>query len=221
MPKDNETTTNELDADAMLAIRAMLDDETPAEPLVKRGRAAPAPAAAPSRRSALPDLEPDAHLADDMPPPAPKRRAKNAGRSEEGLGRIDQIKQSIAGYRPKARHLAIGAAVLLVLFKPWLVFGLFMLSIFIMIGVFLIVGYDGFWRGIMSGVRWYAERRPDRADALHRRLDNFAMRWDGFLDRFPEGSVDGLYLPDLGALEVAEKKHDEALDRRFQGLRKS
>lgn len=68
--------------------------------------------------------------------------------------------------------------------------------------------------------RWYARRRPNRAAELHRKLDAFAMKWDAVLDRFPEGSVDGLYLPDFGELATADARHDEALDRRFANLRK-
>ena len=45
------------------------------------------------------------------------------------------------------------------------------------------------------------------------------MKWDAVLDRFPEGTVDGLYLPDFGEMAAAEARHDAALDRRFDRLR--
>lgn len=45
------------------------------------------------------------------------------------------------------------------------------------------------------------------------------MKWDAVLDRFPEGTVDGLYLPDFGEMAEAEARHDAALDRRFDRLR--
>jgi hypothetical protein len=226
MPKDNDVSAKELDADAMSAIRSMLADEPPSEPLVKRGRAVPEPAVAqaPSRK-VLPEIEPQGELPQEQAPPQKRvrKKAKPAKVKPDlsHLGFVDQIKFKITSFRPSGRQIAIAAAVLFVFFKPWLVIGLIALSIFITIGIFLVVGYDGFWRGVMGGARWYANRRPDRADAMHRRLDNFAMKWDGFLDRFPEGSVDGLYLPDLGQLEAAEELHQEALDRRFEGLRKS
>ena len=47
------------------------------------------------------------------------------------------------------------------------------------------------------------------------------MKWDAVLDRFPEGTVDGLYLPDFGEMAAAETRYDEALDRRFDSLRNS
>ena len=73
----------------------------------------------------------------------------------------------------------------------------------------------------MGIARWYARRHPSRSVELHRKLDNFAMKFDAFLDRFPEGTVDGLYLPDLGDLAEADQRHDEALDRRFETLRET
>ena len=47
------------------------------------------------------------------------------------------------------------------------------------------------------------------------------VKWDAVLDRFPEGTVDGLYLPDFGEMAAADTRHDEALDRRFDSLRNS
>ena len=228
MPKDNDNNSPELDTKAMMAIRAMLADETPAEPLVKRGRAVPeqpAPAApSSSARHALPPLEPE-HIPETGYETNVPQSARKAPRATQlrlpDMGAFEPFKARLLSYRPSKAHLIIGAAALLILFRPGLVIGLLFLSLFIMVGIFLVVGYDGFWRGIFAGLRWYADKRPHRAEAMHERLDNFAVKWDSFLDRFPEGSVDGLYLPDLAALEVAEQKHDEALDRRFDGLRKS
>ncbi|MGB3243322.1 MAG: hypothetical protein WBB25_02215, partial [Sulfitobacter sp.] len=86
---------------------------------------------------------------------------------------------------------------------------------------FLFLGYDGFWRRAMRVSRWYARQHPSRSGEIDRKLDNFAMKFDAFLDRFPEGSVDGLYLPDFGDRAEAEGRHDEALDRRFNSLREN
>lgn len=145
---------------------------------------------------------------------AKETRAPRAGAATDEAGIIDRIK----GYRPKPAHIALGAFALLVLMRPWLVFGVAFLLAIILAGVFLIVGYDGFWKGVMKAGRWYAKRRPERAAVLNTRLDRFAMRWDAILDRFPEGSVDGLYLPDFGELAMAEQRHDEAVERRLAGL---
>lgn len=124
----------------------------------------------------------------------------------------------LAGYRPKPAHIALAVLALLVLMRPWLIVGLLFLFIFVMVGVFLIAGYDGFWHGVMKANRWYARRRPARAALILVRLDRFAMRWDAVLDRFPEGTVDGLYLPDFGDLDAVEKRHNDAMDRRLAGM---
>jgi hypothetical protein len=110
---------------------------------------------------------------------------------------------------------------LLVLFRPWLVVGVLLLTVFLILGVFLALGYDGFWRRGMAIGRWYAGRRPERAADLHNRLDAFAIKWDAILDRFPEGTVDGLYLPDFGEMAAADARHDAAMARRFDSLRNS
>jgi|GEM_PF-1755235 len=129
-----------------------------------------------------------------------------------------QVASRLSGYRPKPKHIGLIAFALLVVMRPWLVLGLFILCLIVMIGVFLILGYDGFWARVMSAARWYAKRRPERAMALHRKLDGMAMKWDAVLDRFPEGTVDGLYLPDFGGLAVAAKRQEEALDRRYSNI---
>ena len=86
----------------------------------------------------------------------------------------------------------LACLVLLLVFRPWLVLGIVFLFLFVMTGVFLVLGYDGFWRRVMGVARWYARKHPSRSGELHRKLDTFAMKFDAFLDRFPEGTVYGL-----------------------------
>jgi hypothetical protein len=132
----------------------------------------------------------------------------------EDFGLVDRIK----AYRPKPYHIALALFALLVLLRPWLVFGVVFLAGFVTVGIFLITGYDGFWQGVIRISRWYTARRPSRAKAAYEKLDRFAVRWDAILDRFPEGSVDGLYLPDFGELAEADVRHDAAVERRLAGL---
>lgn len=134
------------------------------------------------------------------------------GEQELGLlGRISRI-------RPSPRHIILAVLVLFAVMRPWLVLGLVVFVTIVLIGVFLIAGYDGFWQGVVKANRWYAKRRPSRAAALHERLDRFAVRWDSILDRFPEGTVDGFYLPDFAELASADLRHDEAVERRLAGM---
>lgn len=228
----------DLDAESLSAIRSILtEQEAPAPRKSFRRAADPAPevrqpAEVPARKAqALPRLRPaDSHTATPAPKPAkrglslrrkapaaakpaPAAQPRPVAQRDEGslIGRIQS-------YRPTPAHIALGVFALLVLLRPWLVIGLLVLSVIIMVGVFLIVGYDGFWKGVMKLGRWYSARRPERAAVLNARLDRFAMKWDAILDRFPEGSVDGLYLPDFGELAMADTRHAEAMERRLSDL---
>lgn len=215
----------DLDPQAMAAIRDLLKSEGEDAP-------APAPKAASEAAPAAKVTIDPAPLEEAPVPPAATRPVERAAAAmphiapasdfEEEVaapGRLERIKARITGYRPTPKHLIIAACALVVLLRPWLVIGILLLTLFVFIGIFLILGYDGFWKKTMGIARWYARRRPSRAVELHRKLDDFAMKWDAFLDRFPEGTVDGLYLPDFGELATADARHDEALDRRLSSLR--
>ena len=139
--------------------------------------------------------------------PAPQA---NATRSSGGSG--TSLRGRVLGFRPKPRQILLFAAIALVVFRPVLVIGLLLLTLMVLVGVILIVGYDTFWIRAAAIARWYARRNPEKAADLHLRLDRFAMKWDAFLDRFPEGSVDGFYLPDLGDSSDVNARHEEALE---------
>lgn len=130
-----------------------------------------------------------------------------------------RIVDRLSSYSPRPAHGALVAFVLLVLLRPWLVIGLMFVTAFIFVGILLMMGFDGFWQGVVKAVRAYSKRFPARGARLQGRLDAFAMKWDAVLDRFPAGTVDGLYLPDFAHLAEAEDRHDEALARRLDRLR--
>lgn len=244
-PENTSTPEIELDESSLSAIRSILTEEVAPAPRSRFGRGKPAPEEPeqkPTRvrrkADALPDLaQPEA--LDDLQEVAakpkrgfslrrksatPKKAAPKAApvkakpavepRGDAGAGMMDRIR----AYRPTIGHIVLAALALLVFMRPWLVIGLVIFSIIVLVGVFLIAGYDGFWHGVVKASRWYAKRRPSRAAALHDRLDRFAVRWDAVLDRFPEGSVDGLYLPDFAELATAEARHDEIVERRLAGM---
>ena len=58
-------------------------------------------------------------------------------------------------------------------------------------------------------------RNPVRGVLLREHMDRFACGWDSSLDRFPDGMVDGLYMPDLQAMESAEAAHSYAMAQRL------
>lgn len=193
-----------LDPDSLAAIRSVLDE----------------------------DQDPGAGVAAEPPEKAmakkPMDRLKAAASGLEdqdtaprSASALDAVKAQILGYRPTAKHITLGVLVLLLLFRPWILFWTVVFGVFALIGLFLMFGYDGFWHRVMNIGRWYAKRNPARAVELNRKLDAFAMQWDMFLDHFPDGTVDGLYMPDFSEMATAESRHDEALDRRFANLHES
>lgn len=217
-----------LDPTSLAAIRNLLATEPEVEPQpVEERQAAKAEAAfVPLPEAAAHAHEPRPVMASAKPSKADLKAAKRAAKAKAkafrtGDGILDRVKAKVVGYRPTPKHIVLACLTLLIIFRPWLVLGLVFLSSFIVMAIFLILGYDGFWRRGMGLARWYARRRPARSVELHRKLDTFAMKWDAVLDRFPEGSVDGLYLPDFGDLAEAEARHDAALDRRFESLRET
>ena len=213
----NAAEPAELDPTALSAIRDMISAEQEtappppaAERTMRKAQAVSAQQPAPVT-SAPAAVEPQ-----PAPPPAASPQGPVARPEKDGV--LAKAKARVLGYRPTPKHMMIAAVVLLVLFRPWLVVSLVLLSILAVVATFLILGYDGFWKKSIGLARWYARRRPSRAAELHRKLDDFAYRWDAFLDRFPEGTVDGLYLPDFEELAVADDRHAEAMDRRLAQL---
>lgn len=202
----------DLDPDTLAGIRSLMAEAKKAPP--RRATPAPEPTPETPQMTAAPVAAPEPPHP-DLPPIAEPATDESAPRA----GLIARQRAKLLGFRPTPRQVVLAGLALLVLFRPWLVVGIVLLMLFLLIGVFLVLGYDGFWRRAMALAHWYARRRPARAAVLHARLDRFAMRWDAILDRFPEGTVDGLYLPDFGDLAEADARHAAALDRRLDGLR--
>lgn len=217
-----------LDDQSMAAIRAMLNDEAPAPVAAPtpRAQAATQPAAAPEVAPTEPSAAKARTSRRKLPPIAAAPEAAVApvksARPSRVAGLLTKLTapvlSRVKGYRPTPKHMIIAALGLLVFFRPWLVLGIVLLSLLVFTGVFLILGYDGFWKRGMAIARWYAQRSPDRAAEMHGRLDRFAMKWDAVLDKFPDGTVDGLYLPDFQELAAAEERHEAALDRRLKDM---
>ena len=222
----------DLDTDIM-AIRALLDENGPARARADESDmsvedAAPGaedrPAPAPRQHAAPTDEEPElgariraAEQAAETMTPAPDRTAQPGFGARLGALR-SRLAGRVRGYRPTPRHVAFAVIVLLAVLRPWLLLALLLLPVVIVAGLFLAVGYDRFWAGVLRLYKRYHARRPQRAERLRRKADAFALRWDAFLDRFPEGSVDALYLPDLNSLQQQEARHEQALDQRFSKL---
>lgn len=231
-PMSDPETDAPLDAQSMAAIRELLDGEDTAPAAAPTPRAdgvATSSPEAPQTAAIMSNAPTEAMKRDRLPPieaaPAGTVKAAKAAKAPRGSGTFARLTAPfvarIKGYRPTPKHMIVAALLVLVFFRPWLVLGIVLLSLLVFIGVFLILGYDGFWQRGMAIARWYAQRNPDRAFEMHSRLDQFAMKWDAVLDKFPDGTVDGLYLPDFQEIEAAEKRHEAALDRRLKDMRET
>lgn len=139
--------------------------------------------------------------------------------SKKGIGlKLPMLGEMKLPFRPARRQIMWGAVALLVLLRPhWFVLTVF-LGLFVIIGVFAVFGAENVWAGLMRIFSRFVARSPERGQRMVQRLDAVAMRWDGFLDRFPEGSVDGLYLPDFQSLREAEERHNSVVDERLSRM---
>jgi hypothetical protein len=188
-----------IDDGAMLAIRSVLHDQKP--DVHATGAAA-----------GRVDIHEHAKLAETTTDRPRKRGSVEQSRPK------NKLIERILGHKHALKGVILVGTLLILYTRPWLIIGMIFLTICSCVGLFVALGYDRFWRRAVALGRWYAKRKPARAVELHRKLDAFAMKWDAILDRFPEGSVDGLYLPDFGEIAQADTRHAEAMDRRLSRM---
>lgn len=177
------------------------------------------------RRSALGVISPVSKLASAHA--APGQRGTEYGShkaSQAQLKNLSPKKGIFAGRsigKPSAGLLSGFILAVFVFFNPLisLVFA-FLIATTCTLAYF-IMGYDAFWRQFFRPVSWYVGRFPDRAAHVHRSIDRFAMHWDLILDRFPEGSVSALYLPDVNAIAPVQTGTNTVFDLRLDGMAKA
>lgn len=183
----------------------------------------------PETLSLIRDIVSDADPA-DMPeprraPPSPGHTAavhtvaaSQAAPSGSARRPLNTALARVRAFRPSRRQIFWTIFVLIVLLRPaWIVLTL-VLAAFVTLGVFVGFGADRVWSGAVSLLRWYTSRAPVRGARLTARIDRFACRWDNLLDRFPDGWVDGLYLPDLQSLLEADDRHEAVMATRLQRM---
>jgi hypothetical protein len=203
-----------LDVESMATIRSLMHAEPPTRAMSQNVPKRDRRAALISGDPTTDDLDVGAARAERVP------RAKDTHPNDASKpSQQNGLLLTVLGHAHTQKIVLAVGVLLLVYFRPWLVVSILLLWVFLVAGIFLMLGYDGFWRRSMKAARWYAKRRPARAVELHRKLDAFAMKWDAVLDRFPEGTVDGLYLPDFRAAEHAQVQQDAAIDRRLSQIR--
>lgn len=111
----------------------------------------------------------------------------------------------------KRKYIVLGALIAAIVWKPvWALIAV--LSLMLVFGLLLVgVGAETLWRGVMLAMHQTARKDQAKAVRMRQRLDAFAVKWDRFLDRFPDGSVDSLYMPDFQVISQEEALHEARL----------
>lgn len=166
----------------------------------------------PNPRRRADDLPHIAEAASETFQPNPAGQAARKG------GAMSHIVHRLRAFRPSTRQLALVSLALLVVVRPqwFLISGVLLVAC--LVGFFLILGSDRIWRGVVAHLARVDSRDPVKGAQLRTRLDRFACRWDGILDRFPDGMVDGLYMPDLQEMQSAEAAHADAMAERLERM---
>ncbi|MEX0370077.1 MAG: hypothetical protein AB3N09_05550 [Tateyamaria sp.] len=217
IPGESQTATEE---ETMSMIRSVLSEEEAPKPTApkmvaaaaKRAFVARSVEAAPRRRSS--DLPPLA-ASDDVPAPKQPKRTRSFSRL---MAAPMHLIARVRAFHPTTRQLALVSMALLVVVRPhWFVLGAVLVLVAVTL-TFLTFGADRIWRALSAVLTRIEARDNVRAAVLRDRLDRFACRWDAVLDLFPEGMVDGLYMPDLQALQQAEIDHQNVVARRLDRM---
>lgn len=199
-------------------IRSVLTEDVQPEPAKKRTQkqvakrvaepeAAPVAEEQPRRTDAFPDLEAEE--------PAPAKRKARRARPTINMRVLTRPIAALRAFRPTTRHLAIVSVLLLIVVRPhWFVIGV-VLMLAAVIGAFMTLGADRIWHRVLKRLERVEAKDPARATELRTKLDHFAYRWDGFLDLFPDGMVDSLYMPDFQTLGQSEERHTNAMSERL------
>lgn len=215
----------------MAAIRSILHDEAPlqaavepnSDPLTKP-KAALAASLRAVQKAAPKDtskVEISSKLeAKTSEPTAAEVEADGAVQESSQGSRLSfKGERSNVSFIPKRKHAIMAGVLGIAFFRPsWIIFGLILFAVFVL-AVFAVCGADRVWGFVIRLLERVAGRSPERAQGFVKRLDAFAMRWDGVLDRFPEGMVDGLYLPDFQSIIEAGDRHSAAINARLDQLR--
>ncbi|MEM6373902.1 MAG: hypothetical protein AAF727_14135 [Pseudomonadota bacterium] len=221
IPGRPQTATDE---ETMSVIRSILTEENSA-PDVPTAAAAKVTAQKPTQRAFVERKGENTprRRADDLPAlqdvveetaaaPAPRRPVRSVLRA------LVAVLRRLRAFRPTTRHLALASLALLTVLRPhWVVVGA-VLCLAMVIAMFLIAGADRVWRGVNVYLNRVDARDPQRATELRTRLDSFACRWDAVLDRFPDGMVDGLYMPDFQDMQANDAAHADAMAERLSRM---
>lgn len=137
----------------------------------------------------------------------PRDALRRQKRKKAQVGPID-LEVSLLDYRTRRAgrtgfrlwHLILVAALWFIVMHTVLFIVLLTLGGMVLCGVLMIVGLDDGAKQMRRACAFLRRRNPRLAARVYRGLDAFAYGWDAVLDRFPDGTVDALYPPDLSVL---------------------
>lgn len=158
-------------------------------------------------RDALPDLEPVEREANTTAQPA-----KNRFQPRKTNPNARSLKGRILAYRPTRNHILIGAFVIVMILRPWLIPGILFVTFWVGLIAWLTLGPDRMLE--WAGNAWdrLSTRNPDLAERLRQRGDAFALRFDAMLDKLPDSWAEKLALPDMSRPLEVEKDLSKAPD---------
>ena len=140
------------------------------------------------------------------PSAVPKQAKAASKRFGLGLSRI------------RRKHIWWAGIFVLAVWQPILLASIVGVTAFLILLAFLLIGAERIWKGVIVAIREIESRNPQKATRMRGRIQGFSERWDRVLDRCPDGWVDGLYMPDLKALETQDLDHATAVAERLRRL---
>ena len=147
-----------------------------------------------------------------------KRAMRAPGSVAMATRAVSSVIARLRAFRPTPRHLALASLALLAVVRPHWFVVTGALVVALIVGSFMLLGSDRVWRMVLAHLVRVEARNADRAALLRTGLDRFACRWDAILDFFPDGMVDGLYMPDLQAMQDGEAAHTKAMAARLERM---
>lgn len=137
-------------------------------------------------------------------PKGKKRKKARFGPADPEVSALDYRTPPAGRTGFRLWHLIIVAALWFIVMHTVLFIVLITLGGMVLCSALVIVGLNDGAKQMRGAYAFLRRRNPRLAASVYRGLDTFAYRWDVVLDRFPEGTVDALYLPDLSVL-VADR----------------
>jgi hypothetical protein len=146
-------------------------------------------------------------LADPVPGERPPKTAKAQAKLRKWL-------DPVLSYRPTKKHIFVFLCVVLVLWRPWLVFWTAFLLFAVGVVIYFSAGPDACAERVSRVFAWYAGKRPESAERIRAQAARNVLRLERVLRILPGKWTQGLYLPDFdGSQSQALDDTSDPFDR--------